>query len=244
MRTLCDACESAAAIVFCAADEAALCRACDEKVHMCNKLASRHVRVGLANPSEVPRCDICENAPAFFYCEIDGSSLCLQCDMIVHVGGKRTHGRYLLLRQRVEFPGDKPGSLEEPASQPVLDRAEARRGTNQPFSKMTAEENQQQNHRVSPVRIPEANADGHTKRDSKMIDLNIKPHRLHEQSSNNQKLSIALPVHLTNMGLSFFRTNEELHNLESWLLRDKLEWRALYGEIKLSLDACFIQVKV
>lgn len=39
---------------------------------------------------------------AFFYCEIDGTSLCLQCDMIVHVGGKRTHGRYLLLRQRVE----------------------------------------------------------------------------------------------------------------------------------------------
>lgn len=39
---------------------------------------------------------------AFFYCEVDGSSLCLQCDMIVHVGGKRTHGRYLLLRQRVE----------------------------------------------------------------------------------------------------------------------------------------------
>ena len=30
---------------------------------MCNKLASRHVRVGLADPSEVPRCDICENAP-------------------------------------------------------------------------------------------------------------------------------------------------------------------------------------
>lgn len=99
---------------------------------MCNKLASRHVRVGLASPSDVPRCDICENAPgmsfpililvcsfgvfrllmcltffsifvvAFFYCETDGSSLCLQCDMIVHVGGKRTHGRYLLFRQRVE----------------------------------------------------------------------------------------------------------------------------------------------
>ncbi|KAF2301940.1 hypothetical protein GH714_030571 [Hevea brasiliensis] len=105
MRTLCDVCESAAAILFCAADEAALCRSCDEKVHLCNKLASRHVRVGLADPSDVPRCDICENAPAFFYCEIDGSSLCLQCDMIVHVGGKRTHGRYLLLRQRVEEQG-------------------------------------------------------------------------------------------------------------------------------------------
>ncbi|XP_022898631.1 B-box zinc finger protein 19-like isoform X2 [Olea europaea var. sylvestris] len=63
MRTLCDVCESAAAILFCAADEAALCSSCDDKVHMCNKLASRHVRVGLAEPSAVPRCDICENAP-------------------------------------------------------------------------------------------------------------------------------------------------------------------------------------
>uniref|UniRef100_A0A803PFK9 B box-type domain-containing protein n=1 Tax=Cannabis sativa TaxID=3483 RepID=A0A803PFK9_CANSA len=162
---------------------------------MCNKLASRHVRVGLANPSEVPRCDICENAPAFFYCEIDGSSLCLQCDMIVHVGGKRTHGRYLLLRQRVEFPGDKPGAgnVEEPGSNPGSDQVEAaRRGQNhqQPCSKMAGEENQQQqNHnRVSPVRLQEANADGHThtKRDNKMIDLNMKPHKFHEQSSNNQ----------------------------------------------------------
>lgn len=42
-------------------------------------------------------CDV-----AFFYCEIDGTSLCLQCDMMVHVGGKRTHGRYLLFRQQVE----------------------------------------------------------------------------------------------------------------------------------------------
>ncbi|EXB37112.1 putative salt tolerance-like protein [Morus notabilis] len=63
MRTLCDVCERAAAILFCAADEAALCSSCDEKVHMCNKLASRHVRVGLADPSDVPRCDICESGP-------------------------------------------------------------------------------------------------------------------------------------------------------------------------------------
>ncbi|KAF3440774.1 hypothetical protein FNV43_RR19060 [Rhamnella rubrinervis] len=183
MRTLCDACESAAAIVFCAADEAALCRSCDEKVHMCNKLASRHVRVGLANPSDVPRCDICENAPAFFYCEIDGISLCLQCDTIVHVGGKRTHGRYLLLRQRVEFPGDKPGNLEDPASQP-MDRGEARREQIQ-HPKMSSGENQQ-NHRVSPVPVSDTNADGHGKRDNKMIDLNIKPHRMHGQASHNQ----------------------------------------------------------
>lgn len=34
---------------------------------MCNKLASRHVRVGLASPSDVPRCDICENAPGRWF---------------------------------------------------------------------------------------------------------------------------------------------------------------------------------
>ncbi|KAJ8545764.1 hypothetical protein K7X08_018347 [Anisodus acutangulus] len=83
-----------------------------DQVHLCNKLASRHVRAGLAKPNDVPRCDICQNSPAFFYCEVDGSSLCL-CDMMVHVGGKRTHSRYLLMRQKVEFPGDKSGPTEE-----------------------------------------------------------------------------------------------------------------------------------
>ncbi|CAN7102841.1 unnamed protein product [Brassica rapa subsp. narinosa] len=162
MRILCDACENAAAIVFCAADEAALCRACDEKVHMCNKLASRHVRVGLAEPSNAPCCDICENAPAFFYCEIDGSSLCLQCDMVVHVGGKRTHGRFLLLRQRIEFPGDKP-------KPPNNTRANL------------------QNQRVSSNANGEAN--GKTT-DDEMIDLNSNPLRLHEPSSNNHGIDV------------------------------------------------------
>eukprot|EP00249_Psilotum_nudum_P003794 c17288_g1_i2 orf=325-1005(+) len=104
MRTLCDVCEAAAARFFCAADEAALCSSCDEKVHSCNKLASRHVRLELTEARSVPQCDICESAPAFFYCEVDGTSLCLQCDMDVHVGGKRTHERYLLMGQRVELP--------------------------------------------------------------------------------------------------------------------------------------------
>ena len=115
---------------------------CKNTAVVCNKLASRHVRVGLASPSDVPHCepvtyvkvllvcrvliiyDFVRNScfifrffaqgglklvsslghvyVAFFYCEIDGTSLCLQCNMTVHVGGKRTHGRYLLLRQRVE----------------------------------------------------------------------------------------------------------------------------------------------
>ncbi|KAL9393961.1 hypothetical protein Peur_013246 [Populus x canadensis] len=192
MRTLCDACESAFAIVFCAADEAALCLACDKKVHMCNKLASRHVRVGLANPSEVPRCDICENEPAFFYCETDGSSLCLQCDMTVHVGGKRTHGRYLLLRQKIEFPGDQP-QPEDPAPQPMYP-GETRRGQNRP-QKATAGENRQ-NRQASPVLMSVTNSDGHDKVDKNMIDLNMKPHRIHEHASNNQVIVFSSSLRL------------------------------------------------
>ncbi|PIN26852.1 hypothetical protein CDL12_00396 [Handroanthus impetiginosus] len=180
MRTLCDACESAPAVLFCAADEAALCRACDEKVHMCNKLAGRHIRVGLANPIDVPRCDICENAPAFFYCEVDGSSLCLQCDMIVHVGGKRTHRRYLLLRQRVEFPGDRSSPTGDPATKAPVP-AENKREYSKSDKPMV--EDDQKNHTVSPSANLDANADRPIK-----IDLNMKPHRVHGHTSNNQEL--------------------------------------------------------
>ena len=77
---------------------------------------------------------------------------------------------------------------------------------------MIAEENQQQNHRVSPVRIPEANADGHAKRDTNMIDLNIKPHKLHEQSSNNQVRVAANPLCFFNfISKSFFGSEFAFH---------------------------------
>ncbi|KAJ1386315.1 B-box-type zinc finger [Sesbania bispinosa] len=172
MPALCDVCKSAAAILFCVADEAALCYACDDKVHMCNKLANKHIRVGLADPSDVPRCDICENASAFFYCKIDGSSLCLQCDMMAHVGGKRTHERYLLLRQRVEFPGDKSGRLEELGLR-QLDQNESRKDKSQ--SLMLKTRDRQQNDRVSPVPMLENDVEGHGKMDKKLIDLNTRP---------------------------------------------------------------------
>ncbi|XP_022978974.1 B-box zinc finger protein 18-like isoform X1 [Cucurbita maxima] len=169
MRILCDSCETAAATLFCAADEAALCTACDAKVHMCNKLASRHVRVGLANPSEVPRCDICENAPAFFWCEIDGSSLCLQCDVIVHVGGKRMHKRYLRLRQRVEFPGDTQNDVKGSNAKP-MEQVETVRGQNQ--ERGEENEKQEEDLRFSGVK-GYSNGDRHSKRPNKVIDLNI-----------------------------------------------------------------------
>ncbi|KAL6656372.1 hypothetical protein ACP70R_007198 [Stipagrostis hirtigluma subsp. patula] len=192
MRTICDVCESAPAVLFCAADEAALCRPCDEKVHMCNKLASRHVRVGLADPNKLVRCDICENSPAFFYCEVDGTSLCLSCDMTVHVGGKRTHGRYLLLRQRVEFPGDKPGQMDD-VPMPNKEIENQRDQKMAPHS--VTKEQMANHHNISDGPVSDGNCDEQGNIDSKMIDLNMRPVRsTHGQGSNSQTQGVDLSV--------------------------------------------------
>lgn len=61
MKIQCNVCEAAEANVLCCADEAALCRACDETVHAANKLASKHQRVPLSTSSpQIPKCDICQ----------------------------------------------------------------------------------------------------------------------------------------------------------------------------------------
>lgn len=161
------------------------------QVHMCNKLASRHVRVGLADPNKVPRCDICENSPAFFYCEIDGTSLCLSCDMTVHVGGKRTHGRHLILRQRVEFPGDKPGHMDDVAMQQK--DPENRRDQKKAAHSVTKEQ-MANHHNVSDDPASYGNCDDQGNIDSKMIDLNMRPLRTHGQGSNSQTQGVDLSV--------------------------------------------------
>ncbi|KAL9296355.1 hypothetical protein ACSQ67_022251 [Phaseolus vulgaris] len=51
MRTLCDVCESAAAILFCAADEAALCFACDQKTLFVVDVISTSFRITEMNES-------------------------------------------------------------------------------------------------------------------------------------------------------------------------------------------------
>jgi hypothetical protein len=149
---------------------------------MCNKLASRHVRVGLADPNKLVRCDICENSSAFFYCDIDGTSLCLSCDMAVHVGGKRTHGRYLLLRQRVEFPGDKPGHMDDVAMQ-QMDTENPR---DQNKAHLVAKEQMVNNHNASDDPASDGNCNGQGNIDSKMFDLNMRPARIHGQGSSSQ----------------------------------------------------------
>jgi hypothetical protein len=69
MKVQCDVCAAEAASVFCCADEAALCDACDHRVHRANKLAGKHRRFSLLNPSAsgrsptsttAPLCDICQ----------------------------------------------------------------------------------------------------------------------------------------------------------------------------------------
>ncbi|KAM0017264.1 putative transcription factor interactor and regulator Znf-B family [Helianthus debilis subsp. tardiflorus] len=61
MKIQCNVCESVEATVFCCADDAALCRSCDEKIHAANRLASKHQRVHLSNfDNQRPKCDICQ----------------------------------------------------------------------------------------------------------------------------------------------------------------------------------------
>lgn len=187
MRILCDVCESAAASFFCAADEAALCTSCDAQVHMCNKLASRHLRVRLADPSAVPQCDICENAPAFFYCEVDGSALCLQCDMGVHVGSKKTHGRYLMLRQKFEFPADKPGQFKGPS---LTHTDVNENGDSQNLTSNSTGTKIQHNgiHHSTTVPVSGASSGGQKLMETKMFDLNMKPKpHQHGQGSSDER---------------------------------------------------------
>ncbi|GLJ25922.1 hypothetical protein SUGI_0496910 [Cryptomeria japonica] len=164
MRTLCDSCEAAAAQFFCAADEAALCAQCDEKVHSCNKLASRHIRLQLRESWSVPRCDICETAPAFLHCSIDGSSLCLQCDMDVHIGGKRTHQRYLLLGQRVELPNGL-NLLEEYGNGKTVDTGRA-------WQKKYCQEHL---HSVAPCHKTNVESNGHLNNGTPCNKKNVEP---------------------------------------------------------------------
>ncbi|KAI5071740.1 hypothetical protein GOP47_0013991 [Adiantum capillus-veneris] len=76
MPRSCDACQTSTALVFCRADAAYLCLACDLKVHGANKLASRHERVWM--------CEVCEQAPAVVTCKADAAYLCFSCDADIH----------------------------------------------------------------------------------------------------------------------------------------------------------------
>ncbi|XVE93712.1 hypothetical protein REPUB_Repub01dG0217800 [Reevesia pubescens] len=100
MKIWCDVCDKEEAIVFCSADEAALCEGCDRRVHHANKLASKHSRFSLLHPSfkESPLCDICQERRAFLFCQEDRAILCRECDLPIHRANEHTqkHNRFLL----------------------------------------------------------------------------------------------------------------------------------------------------
>ncbi|KAH6826871.1 CONSTANS-like 2 [Perilla frutescens var. hirtella] len=70
----CDTCRSAASSVYCRADLAYLCTACDARVH--SAASPLHERVWV--------CESCERAPAAFLCKADSASLCAACDAEIH----------------------------------------------------------------------------------------------------------------------------------------------------------------
>lgn len=86
--------------MYCSADEAALCSACDHRVHHANKLAGKHLRFSLHHPSpkESPLCDICQEKKAFLFCQQDRAILCKDCDVAIHKVNQhtQTHNRFLL----------------------------------------------------------------------------------------------------------------------------------------------------
>ncbi|XP_058780777.1 B-box zinc finger protein 21-like [Vicia villosa] len=101
MKIQCDVCNKMQASLFCTADEAALCSACDHRVHHANKLASKHHRFSLnhANsPNNFPLCDICLERRGFVFCQQDRAIVCKECDFKNHCSNEHTkkHSRFLL----------------------------------------------------------------------------------------------------------------------------------------------------
>ncbi|RWV96610.1 hypothetical protein BHE74_00057902 [Ensete ventricosum] len=105
MRILCDVCGEAEASVFCCADEAAICGACDRRVHRANKVAGKHRRLSLSGSSAQsrPACDICQEKRGFLFCREDRAILCRDCDASVHSASHLTmkHNRFLLTGARL-----------------------------------------------------------------------------------------------------------------------------------------------
>lgn len=128
MKIQCNVCDAAEASVLCCADEAALCWACDEKVHAANKLASKHQRVPLSNSSsQMPKCDICQDSFGYFFCLEDRALLCRKCDVSIHTANSYVsgHQRFLLTGVKVGLEATEPvGSSTSKMPNSVIKPAE------------------------------------------------------------------------------------------------------------------------
>lgn len=113
MKILCDVCGDGEASLFCCADEAVLCDACDRRVHHANKLAGKHRRFSLLRPDSpllAPRCDVCQEKRAFLFCQEDRAILCKDCDASIHTANELTkkHSRFLLTGVKLSAEATTP----------------------------------------------------------------------------------------------------------------------------------------
>lgn len=144
MKIQCNVCEAAEANVLCCADEAALCWACDEKVHAANKLASKHQRVPLStSSSQMPKCDICQETVGYFFCLEDRALLCRKCDVSIHTANTyvSAHQRFLLTGVKVGLEPTQPGSSSSMGKSNLVGKhsetespSASRRGTPMPLT--------------------------------------------------------------------------------------------------------------
>ncbi|XP_022982154.1 B-box zinc finger protein 22-like isoform X3 [Cucurbita maxima] len=140
MKIQCNVCEMAEATVLCCADEAALCWACDENIHAANKLASKHQRVPLSgSSSQMPRCDICQEASGYIFCLEDRALFCRKCDVAIHTANTCVtgHQRFLLTGVKVALEPTDPvpcSSIANSHSREISTKTKVRPPSDKEFS--------------------------------------------------------------------------------------------------------------
>jgi len=137
MKIQCDVCDKDEASVFCYADEAALCSACDHRVHQANKLAGQHNRFSLHQPKQPPVCDICQERRAFLFCQQDRAILCRECDISIHKANEHTqkHARFLLTG--LQISAALSNSAESPSSNSAESAMKPKKQSNNSISVST-----------------------------------------------------------------------------------------------------------
>ncbi|KAG9391858.1 hypothetical protein J8273_6871 [Carpediemonas membranifera] len=115
---LCDACGEANATVYCAADSAKLCPACDREVHAANKLVARHVRVPIKeHPLFFGTCPHHPDMTVEYFCPTCQEPVCVKCKMEGnHSAGESATHRLVSVHQAYEKAMNASGDQD-----PLLD---------------------------------------------------------------------------------------------------------------------------
>ncbi|XP_019152358.1 PREDICTED: B-box zinc finger protein 20-like [Ipomoea nil] len=158
MKIQCDACHNHEASFYCVADEAALCSACDHRVHHANKLASKHQRFSLLQPpaKQGPLCDICQERNGFFFCQQDRAILCRECDVPIHKANEHTqkHNRFLLTGVKLSTTSAVYSSSSSSSSSSSPSSSSSSSSSTVALSANSPSNLKSQNSRIQPAVIP------------------------------------------------------------------------------------------